>query len=318
MERRLLQNARVVGQRQLCREHYRLTLRVGQFPSAQPGQFVHLSPSSAIPHSYNMFEQDLNNSQHHYSTTHHAPLLPRAFSIAGLTHIDDFIHIDVIYRVVGTATRWMESLSAGDIVNMLGPLGNEFPIRRDKTFAWCVAGGVGLPPMFWLSEALHRADKKTVAFCGAQTHELLALKMDQEHLPAEDARVASLSSEEFNKNNVPVIVSTDDGSLGFSGHIGAALTSYHDANSIPSDDLVVYTCGPERMMEFVANFCITHSIECFVCMERAMACGTGMCQSCVVPVHDKTDDQGWRYRLCCTDGPIFEAKDILWETVSVS
>lgn len=318
MERRLIQNARVVGQRQLCREHYRLTLRIENFPSAQPGQFVHLSPSPPPPQSYNMHEQDSIRSHQNWPTTHNSPLLPRAFSIADLTRIDDHIHIDVIYRVVGSATRWMESLSAGDMVSMLGPLGNKFPIRNDKPFAWCVAGGVGLPPMLWLSEALHRADRKTVAFCGAQTADLLALNMDQKHLPVKDAKVAALSSEEFNNNNVPVIISTDDGSLGFSGHIGAALTSYYDANSVPSDDLVVYTCGPERMMEFVAHFCIDHAISCFVCMERAMACGTGMCQSCVVPIHDETDDQGWRYQLCCTDGPIFEANDILWEPVSIS
>jgi NAD(P)H-flavin reductase len=68
------------------------------------------------------------------------------------------------------------------------------------------------------------------------------------------------------------------------------------------------------MMRFVAEYCVARRIECYVCVERNMACGTGMCQSCVVPVRDPNDSAGWSYRLCCTDGPIFDARDIFWET----
>ncbi|MFQ5473626.1 MAG: dihydroorotate dehydrogenase electron transfer subunit, partial [Dehalococcoidia bacterium] len=81
---------------------------------------------------------------------------------------------------------------------------------------------------------------------------------------------------------------------------------------------VVYTCGPERMMQFVAGYCADRGIECYACMERSMACGMGTCQSCVVPVRNESDEQGWSYRLCCTEGPVFNAREIIWEPMSIS
>ena len=72
--------------------------------------------------------------------------------------------------------------------------------------------------------------------------------------------------------------------------------------------------GPGPSMRFVARYCLARAIACYACMERSMACGTGLCQSCVVPVHDDEDSEGWRYRLCCREGPIFDAADLLWET----
>lgn len=241
------------------------------------------------------------------------PTLRRAFSIAGLKRAPEGVQVDVIYRVAGVATRWMESLKIKDQLSVLGPLGNGLPVHDHKGIAWLVAGGVGLPPMLMFAEALRKAGKSCIAFCGAQTAELLALTLDPAVPPAHDASRASYCCREFSQNQAPVVISTDDGSLGFHGHIGKALTAFHNANPVPSDQLVVYTCGPEAMMRFVAEYCMARDIECYACMERAMACGTGLCQSCVVPVHDEADPEEWRYRLCCTEGPVFDATSIIWE-----
>ena len=245
-------------------------------------------------------------------------MLRRAFSIAGLQRASDGVYVDVIYRVVGTATRWMESLSRGDEVSVLGPLGNSFPVHERKPVAWLVAGGVGLPPMLWLAETLQAAGKRSVAFYGAQSADLLPFTLDRDALPTTDAKHATFASVEFTQSGTPAVISTDDGSLGFCGHVGAALTAYHRANPTASDEVVIYTCGPERMMQFVAEYCVTRSIECYACMERAMACGTGTCQSCVVALHDDSDSEGWRYRLCCIDGPVFDARDIIWDPVGAT
>jgi dihydroorotate dehydrogenase electron transfer subunit len=240
-------------------------------------------------------------------------MLRRAFSIAGLRHVEGGVELDVIYRVVGAATHWMKSLRPGDAVNLLGPLGNAFPISADKPMAWLVAGGVGLPPMLWLAAALHETNKRTVAFCGAQRAELLALTLDAEHPSDPSAHRPSMSAREFAAHGASVVLSTDDGSLGFHGYVGSAMAAHFEAAKPHSGDLVVYTCGPEPMMRFVAEFCLSREIECYLCVERNMACGTGMCQSCVVPVRDAADPAGWSYRLCCTGGPIFAADQILWE-----
>ena len=295
--------ATVTENASLCQEHYRLSFTVQALRDALPGQFMHLSP-----------DRDHAETQAATIAPATEPLLRRAFSIAGLTRHADCVEIDVIYRVVGTATRWMASLRKGDRISVLGPQGNEFPISSSKRQAWLIAGGVGLPPMLWLAQALNAAGKQTVAFFGAQRGDLIPLTLDPASPPSVDAHTATLSAAEFNESDTGVVISTDDGSVGFKGHVGAALANYHEANPIDTGDVVAYTCGPERMMRYVAELCIARGIECHVCLERTMACGTGMCQSCVVAINDKSDPDGWRYRLCCTEGPVFNAASVIWET----
>ena len=240
-------------------------------------------------------------------------MLRRAFSIAGLrVQSRQACEMDVIYRVIGTATRWMASLRPADKVSVMGPLGNSFPVSQSKRHAWMVGGGVGLPPMLWLAEALHEAGRQGIALVGARSVDLLALTITDRATIAVDGRTAVPAAEEFAAFHTPVVLSTDDGSLGLEGSVVTAMEAYLAAAGVPSDDVVVYTCGPEAMMEAVASLCIRRSIECYVCMERAMACGTGTCQSCVVPVRDSSAPDGWRYALCCTQGPVFDARRVIW------
>lgn len=317
--------ADVVENRPLCREHFQLSLRLSDFPEASPGQFMHICPESMDrPSNPTVAPNAVRETDPNRLPVETPVMLRRAFSIArlrressGATGPDASAAtprvavVDIIYRVVGSGTRWMASLRKGHAVSALGPLGCPFPITA-KPIAWMVAGGVGLPPMLWLAEALNRAGKQAVAFCGAQSKDLLALEIDDDRPPAGNARAATQSAAEFARSDTPVVISTDDGSLGFHGHIGAALDAYANANQVAPDDVTVYTCGPERMMKYVAGFCAARGIECLVCMERAMACGTGTCQSCVVPIRDREDADGWRYALCCTEGPVFDATRVVW------
>jgi len=307
-----IQVATVHATQKLCREHYRLTIRVPAFPAARPGQFVHLSPHNPQSIGYALVDDPWAAGHEQWLAELRAPLLRRAFSIARLDRLDHGVDVDVIFRVVGTATRWMEQLRLGDSISVLGPLGNHFPIHATKPTAWLVAGGVGLPPMLWLADALNRAGKRVVAFCGAQSADLLALSFDEAIPLSQDACTATRSASDFVASNSDVVVSTDDGSIGYHGHVGSALAEFVQANPISPDDVVVYTCGPERMMRFVAEFCAARSTECHVCVERNMACGTGMCQSCVVPIRDASDPAGWRYQLCCAEGPVFDARQVVW------
>ena len=311
----VIQPAEVIANEQLCREHFRLTFNVDTLSGASPGQFVHLRPEIASPSGYRTSNGGTSDVHDEWRTRCGGPMLRRAFSIAGVRRARGGFDLDVIYRVVGVATHWLQSLRRGDRLSVLGPLGNAFPIDQRKPEAWLVSGGVGLPPMLFLAEDLQHAGKRTIAFCGAQTADLLALTLDPDAPPAADAGRATFSSREFGGSGTAVVISTDDGSLGFRGHVGAAMAAYHKACPIAPDELVVYTCGPEPMMRFVAEYCITRGIECHACLEQAMACGTGLCQSCVVPVRSDVDPDGWRYALCCRDGPVFEASRVVWESV---
>ena len=311
--KQIIQTGAVLRNRNICRDHYRLTMRVPQFDAARAGQFVHLCPEAVDRASYTLVDDPWSAPHEPWLHDVQNPMLRRAFSVAELVRRADGVDVDVMYRVVGTATRWLASLQSGDSISVMGPLGRPFPISTSKANAWLVAGGVGLPPLLWLAKALSESGKQTVAFCGAQSHDLLALELDPSAPPSRDARTATWSAREFAEFSAPVVISTDDGSLGFRGHVGAALTAYAEANPLSSETLVVYACGPERMMHFVSEFCAARNIDCYVCVERNMACGTGMCQSCIVPVGDTNEAEGWRYQLCCTEGPVFDARSVLWD-----
>lgn len=286
--------ARVLANEQVCREHKRLILALDRIPDARPGQFLHLAPRTD-------------------SETPGRPFLPRAFSIGGLRPGKHEDEVDILYRLVGSATHWMARKRRGEMVSALGPLGRGFELVDAKPIAWLVAGGVGLPPLVWWAEWLHRAGKEAVALCGARSRQMMPLDIvEGAALESGDARRPVLAAGEFARFDTPVILSTDDGSLGFHGTVSAALSAYHESWGGDDLDLVVYCCGPERMMLAVAKWCLARGIECQLCMEREMACGTGTCQSCAVAVRDPSAEDGWRYALCCTEGPVFRADEVIW------
>jgi dihydroorotate dehydrogenase electron transfer subunit len=105
-------------------------------------------------------------------------------------------------------------------------------------------------------------------------------------------------------------IASDDGSIGFAGLVSEAFAAWLKDHQFGPEQITVYSCGPEPMERAIADLCAMRDIECQLALERHMACGMGTCQSCVVKI---TDDQaGWQFKLCCTDGPVFDAKTILW------
>lgn len=310
----MIQTGRVIANRAVCREHFRLTVEVPTLPEVRPGQFAHVSPAaeSALREPCYWDQGEALPDLSAWRQTFESPMLRRAYSVVAVERGGAVVRFDIIHRVVGKATHWLAGLRPGDEVSVLGPLGNAFPISATKQHAWMIGGGVGVPPMLMLAGALTAAKREAVALCGAQSSDLFCFALDPGILPDGRALRATMTGREFAAAGVATVLSTDDGSLGFPGHIGAALSAYHVANPVPAEDLVLYACGPERMLRFVAEYAVARGIECWLCMERAMACGMGTCQSCVVPVHDAASVEGWRYELCCTAGPIFDAGRVIW------
>ena len=287
--------ATIARRETICRDHYRITLVLPLLDAAAPGQFLFLGQAIDSPDARSR------------------PFLRRAFSIAGLRSQGKQCEADIIYRVHGPGTRWLAGLHAGDHVSVLGPLGRGFEIIPSKSNAWLVAGGVGLPPVLWLAERLHQAGKTVVAFYGARTRDLIPLNLREVGQVPQDGARPVVAAEEFDRVGAAVILATDDGSLGFPGTVCQALDTYREAWSGDDDaGVVVYSCGPEAMQAAVAKWCMARAIECYVCLERQMACGMGTCQSCVVRVRDTDDEEGWRYAMCCSEGPVFDARDVIW------
>ena len=311
-------DAVVASNTALCREHYRLTFRIRGFPASEPGQFVQLEcrdPSiNAIDREFIWTDGTPPPAIEGVEFRGHDAFLRRPFSIAGRREVGNGeTEIDLIGREVGSGTRFLGRLKAGDTISIAGPLGNVFQLPPEGGLALLVGGGVGIPPMIYLAQRLSElGGRRGVAFAGALTKDLLALT----------ARTADADGlfdvDEFRPFGVPVALTTDDGTLGVRGFVTDALVRYLDANAVDPAKTVIYTCGPEPMMKRVQAIAAERAIPAQIAVERAMACGMGTCQSCCIKVR-KSDPaapplagKDWCWRLACTDGPVFDGAALLW------
>ena len=324
-------NANVVSNLRLCAEHYKLVLAVPGFPASTPGQFVQIQcADEELPVEYVERQWEPGKALDLYDSDFRQPnaYLRRPFSIAGRrTRPDGVSEIDIIQRVVGKGTRWLESLADGAEVSLLGPLGNGFEVRDDIGLALLVGGGVGIPPMFYLAEVLHRQGIRAIGFVGAQRRELVPLTIS----PCSPAPSAEgepvLNATEFADFGFPTVVTTDDGSMGMKGFVTGALRRLLEKQATghgprATGKVVVFCCGPTPMMRATAMVAAEFGVECQVSLEQPMACGMGTCQSCVVRVRtgssqeqEASSQKGegeWVYKLTCTDGPVFDSRELMW------
>jgi dihydroorotate dehydrogenase electron transfer subunit len=316
--------ATVADNTPICREHYKLVLRLDEFPETHPGQFIQISCRDALRDYEPEREFDWNAEaaidvdRDEFASP--LGLLRRPFSLAGRSDTADGVELEIIHRVVGVGTDWMSHLTRGAKVDILGPLGNRFTLPADNGVGIFVGGGVGIPPMIYLASAM--AGRKAVAFCGAVTRDLLALTVTNDApAPGADSFHPLYNISEFARHGIPAVITTDDGSYGYRGFATQALEAYLDSYFTDNADrarTILYTCGPEPMMKRVAEIAARRNIECQVAVERAMACGMGTCQSCCIRVRKPDPSQpplpgsDWCYRLACTDGPVFKGTDLMW------
>jgi dihydroorotate dehydrogenase electron transfer subunit len=158
-----------------------------------------------------------------------------------------------------------------------------------------------------------------VAFIGAQRHDLLPVTFT----PPPDYKESSeegdpvMNVEEFKEFGYPAVITTDDGSMGMKGFVTGALRRFLEERQVQCGKLsntIVYVCGPTPMMKATAKVAAEFEVPCQVSLEQPMACGMGTCQSCVIRYrpHTAPVTQDWKYKLTCTDGPVFDSRDILW------
>jgi len=276
----------------------------GAFARFKPGQFIEFDASDlAIPTTEDIPKALLDGARR-------SVLLRRPFSFSDVTVQGDATIADLLYCVVGPASLRMTTLRAGDIASLLGPLGNGFTVPHGKRTALLVVGGMGLPPIRCLAKLLSTEHKEveTIAFIGARTMAALPL----EERPAAFEEGLSLSVPTFATLNVPSMVATDDGSAGRRGPVTECLARWLQENADRDrEKLIVYACGPERMLEAVARIAKAKNVGCQVSMERHMACGIGLCQSCAIECRVEGSSETV-YKLCCQDGPVFDAREIVF------
>jgi dihydroorotate dehydrogenase electron transfer subunit len=308
----------VIANEAICREHYLLRLSLAAFPPSRAGQFVQLQcrpvreQISAAAVEWGAGRPPVFTQP---ELTDHEPMLRRPFSLSGRSRGDGGRNdnardvLEIIYRTIGTGTRWLSEIAPGVALSVLGPLGNGFAPVPDAKVAVLVAGGVGIPPMIYLARELAAAGKRVFAFCGAKSADLVPVRIDDRAGVSTDGEPSGTSAA-F-PPEARIAVATDDGSLGFAGTVGDAFRRWLERNVRYAHALAVYSCGPEPMMKAVADACVPRKIPCQLALERHMACGMGTCQSCVVKIRDASE-RGWSFKLCCTDGPVFDARDVIW------
>jgi len=252
-------------------------------------------------------------------------ILRRPFSIAGLNYSNqnttnsnkcDTIRLAIIYQVLGPGTKSLMQKKSGDEISIIAPLGNGFTMPGETTQKIILAGGgVGLPPLYFWAEQLNRAGyRDIVAFAGARRKDLFAGEITEDNFQNDNPLLPQKILKEFTHSNTDGILATDDGSFGYNGSVVHALEEYLTTN-IDWKNACIYACGPYGMLKAIAALAQRHNMPCEVCMEAYMACGIGVCQSCVVPVQniENTTKGEQKYKLVCSDGPVFDAQKIVWQ-----
>lgn len=213
------------------------------------------------------------------------PLLGRPFSL--LDQGPDWL--SVLYQVEGRATGLMAEVRPGERVTAIGPLGKPFTLPGRPGPAIVVAGGVGIPPFLLLVRALRAAGREALVLLGARRAERLYLR---EELAAEGATVA---------------VATEDGSLGHRGYVTELLQKELERRGAANTG-ALYSCGPSGLLKAVVRIGQAAGVPGQVSLERMMACGFGVCFTCVCPL--KAPDGGYRNKRTCLEGPVVSLADL--------
>ena len=200
--------------------------------------------------------------------------------------------VDVVVAAHGPGTRWLAGLRAHESVDVVGPLGRPFPLPAEPVACVLVGGGYGSAPLFWLAQALRERGCRVEMVLGAASEDRL------------------FGVVEARRTADGVTVTTDDGSAGRRGWVSDVLGEVIDRAGAG----VVYGCGPMPMLRSVTDVAAAHGAVAQVAVEESMACGVGVCMTCVLPVTG--NDGVTRMVRSCVEGPVFRGDRVRWEALS--
>ena len=207
-------------------------------------------------------------------------VLPRPISICEIDREKGTLRI--VYRVVGKGTEEFSKAEAGDSFEILGPLGNGFPIEeaKDKKVLM-IGGGIGVPPMLQTAKEI---EGEAIIVSGYRNQDLF-LKEELESAGT-------------------LFIATEDGSVGTKGNVVDAIRE----NQIEAD--MMFACGPKPMLRALKNYALEKGIPCWISMEEKMACGVGACLACVCQSKDVDSHSHVHNKRICKDGPVFLSTEV--------
>jgi dihydroorotate dehydrogenase electron transfer subunit len=210
-------------------------------------------------------------------------LLRRPFSIYQVAG-DTF---SILYKAVGKGTEVLSRMRVGEELSVIGPLGHGFtvPSLGGET-PLLVAGGYGMAALYLLAQ---RSPQKGIVFVGGRR------------------RVDILCEQEFRALGWEVRVTTEDGSHGEKGLVTHPLLAELRRTAAQRK---LFACGPTPMLKAVSKIAEDFNVPAELSMDEHLCCGVGVCLTCVIAVKN---GEGWEYQRTCTEGPVFDARQIVWE-----
>jgi len=199
--------------------------------------------------------------------------------------------LDIVVGVHGNGTQWLADRRRHDTLDLVGPLGRPFILPKERVNCVLIGGGYGTAPLFMLAEQLRERGCRVDTIVGAATEEKLFGRLELKRLSS------------------TLTITTDDGSLGVQGRVTDILPDLMQK----SDAAVVYACGPMPMLAAVADIATEYRAYSQCAVEEAMACGVGVCMTCVLPIIG--EDGITRMLRSCTEGPVFRGDRVRWSEI---
>jgi dihydroorotate dehydrogenase electron transfer subunit len=251
--------------------------------AAQPGCFVHITCDESLP-------------------------MRRPLSImrAG----DDWV--EILYKIVGQGLRLLSRKKTGDVVSVLGPIGQPFRLSPRRTRPLLIGGGVGIPPMVYIADWIRQdpGDWTPFAILGSEIPFPFERRASELEIPGVPDEVNSTMPllEEW---GIPTRLTSLQGYEGcFDGYVTVLADAWLDA--LPLEELAkveIFACGPTPMLRAVADLAARHDLPCQVSLEEFMACAVGGCAGCTVKI---VTPEGEAMKRVCVDGPVFDAATVAW------
>jgi len=193
----------------------------------------------------------------------------------------------ILYKTVGQGTEVLSRMSSGEELSVIGPLGHGFTLPKPGAeIPLLVAGGYGMAALYLLAQ---RSPQKGIVFVGGRR------------------RVDILCESQFQALGWDVRVTTEDGSHGEKGLVTQPLLAELKR---PQAGRKLFACGPTPMLAAVGRIADQFNVPAELSMDEHMCCGVGVCLTCVIPVRA---GDGWEYQRTCTEGPVFDSRQVLWE-----
>lgn len=293
----------VAGNEHVAGDCYRLGVSfvgagAAAFGGTVPGQFAQLDLSQASLPAADRVPEHLR------SGAERKVLLRRPLSFCDVRVEGERTFVSILYRVVGPATLRMMNLRAGDVLSVIGPLGNGFRVGAEEKKAILVVGGIGAGPMFHLSKYIGEK------YGGIERFGIVGARGATE-FPVEDIAAMGSGAEKFARDGMDWLVCSDDGSVGRRGLVTERLMELLEGGGFVPGETMIYACGPEGMLAAVGNVAEKYGVGCQVSLEKRMACGIGLCQSCAVECRVEGSKETI-YKMCCKDGPVFDSSEVVF------